>query len=267
MPFSSPTPPINRSRHFATPSRFFRNRHHQRRPRPATPPSGRAPATQNDALSSTELREAGEQLAQINQNLRNLLERPLDDRRRRFGDVDRSRAEVDLDQVARKRRRMDQETSAKMCPRITYGFHGQIAPGRLKMEVSDALHGIDAVDTVASNQNHDLLQPHPVQNVVKNDKTIYAAPGSQCNIVLQHPGLTGFTVKRIIIKTPRHPVAVPWVSCPTCPFLLSPFVFVVFKLTHPPVNKSLAWLLSQMSRTRALIARFITKCMTTRQAV
>lgn len=42
-----------------------------------------------------------------------------------------------------------------------------------------------------------------VQNIFKDDKSVYCTEGSHCNIIIQHEGGRPFTMKELIIKAPR----------------------------------------------------------------
>ena len=141
-----------------------------------------------------ELRAAGERLAQVNEDLRHLLERPISERSP--NPIPRDPPFEDQSENRRKRRRIEASSTEDDLPRIEYGFHGQVVPGRLNMEVLSADGGLQGFGT--PNYGASLL--HPVENVVKNDKTYYDAKSPRCNLVLRHPGEVNFTIDKLVIQ-------------------------------------------------------------------
>lgn len=55
---------------------------------------------------------------------------------------------------------------------------------------------------------------YAVENILKNDSSVYCTKGNRCNIVLRHQGDTPFTLKELLIKGPTsmnysHPYVFP----------------------------------------------------------
>ncbi|KAI9653358.1 MAG: hypothetical protein M1831_006063 [Alyxoria varia] len=141
-----------------------------------------------------ELRAAGERLAQVNEDLRHLLERPIGERS--SSDVPRDPSCEDQSENRRKRRRIEAPSKEDDFPRIEYGFHGQVVAGRLNMEVLSADGGLQGFGT----HSHGSSLLHPVENILKNDKTYYDSKSPRCNMVLRHPGDVNFTVDKLVIQ-------------------------------------------------------------------
>lgn len=150
--------------------------------------------------SFAELREAGARLAQVNEDLRTLLERPL------FEVVPEETAHQDAEdegQGRRKRRRLDRDKHEEEIPTINYGRLGQVSPGPLTMQI----HSCDG-GTLDSHMPQPFLgrQGHKYapENVLRDDDNlVYCTQKSRCNLVLQHRGETLFDLERLVIKAPE----------------------------------------------------------------
>ena len=88
---------------------------------------------------------------------------------------------------------------------ISYGHHGQVAPGRLKMSIvtCDGGHLKESEDVIIRN--------YAAENILQNDKSVYCTELNKCNIVLKHSGETLFTLSKIVIKTPDIGFTAPYV--------------------------------------------------------
>ena len=88
---------------------------------------------------------------------------------------------------------------------IKYGYHGQVAPGCLRMSIisCDGGHLKEPEDV--------LLRNYVPENVLHNDKSVYCTERSECNILLKHIGETPFTVTKVVIKTPDIGFTAPYV--------------------------------------------------------
>ena len=96
-----------------------------------------------------------------------------------------------------KRRKVDGELYDPM-PKISYGYRGQVVPGRLNMMISYLDAGI----------HHDEKQ-YSQDNILKNDKSVYCSRKNKVNIMLSHWGEVPFTCTKIIIKTPDSGFSAP----------------------------------------------------------
>lgn len=96
-----------------------------------------------------------------------------------------------------KRRKIDGSLPDAM-PKISYGYHGQVVPGRLNMMISYCDGGL----------HHDERQ-YSQNNVLQNDKSVYCSRKNKVNILLSHWGEVPFTCSKIVIKTPDSGFSAP----------------------------------------------------------
>ena len=96
-----------------------------------------------------------------------------------------------------KRRKVEGEVSDTM-PKISYGYRGQVVPGRLNMMISYFDGGI-----------HRDEKQYSQDNILKNDKSVYCSRKSRVNLMLSHWGEVPFTCTKIIIKTPDTGFSAP----------------------------------------------------------
>ena len=116
------------------------------------------------------------------------------------------RAEVmDTYQPRYKRRKLDGDPLDFRCP-VRYGFHGQVAPGRLKMQLvnCDGGHLSESEDLLA--QRH-----YSPENVLQNDKSVYCSKKDKCNYLIRHTGETCFSMTKLIIKAPDAGFTAPYI--------------------------------------------------------
>ena len=87
----------------------------------------------------------------------------------------------------------------------SYGYHGQVVPGRLKMQIvsCDGGHVIEPDEVLGQ-------RVYLAENVLRNDKSVYCTKKDKCNILLKHQGGTQFTVTKIVIKTPDSGFTAPY---------------------------------------------------------
>lgn len=90
-----------------------------------------------------------------------------------------------------KRRKLDSERSRPKGAPFRYGKYGQVEPGQLKMEMVSCDGGMFSNEFA-----------YAVENILKNDSSVYCTKGNRCNIVLRHQGETFFTLKELVIKGP-----------------------------------------------------------------
>ena len=96
-----------------------------------------------------------------------------------------------------KRRKIREDTCDPM-PKISYGYRGQVVPGRLNMMISFTDGGI----------HHDEKQ-YAHANILKNDKSVYCSRKNKANIMLSHWGEVPFVCTKIVIKTPDSGFSAP----------------------------------------------------------
>lgn len=85
-----------------------------------------------------------------------------------------------------------------------YGRRGQVVPGRLKMEVLSCDGG----------EYYDKDHPigiHKVENVLRNDHSVYCSERSRCNLLLKHRGSAPFALEKIVIRAPDRGFTAPYV--------------------------------------------------------
>jgi hypothetical protein len=89
----------------------------------------------------------------------------------------------ELEEVRRQTKRRKIEHDARQPPPydgFKYGYKGQVVQGRLKMEVVSCDGG--------EYEKHSSRGLYPIQNVLKNDKSVYCSERSRCNLLLKHIG-------------------------------------------------------------------------------
>ncbi|KAF9694866.1 hypothetical protein EKO04_007032 [Ascochyta lentis] len=75
-----------------------------------------------------------------------------------------------------------------------YGYKGQMVPGRLRMEVVSCDGG--------QIKRDNPMRIYDVENVLKNDKSVYCSESSKCNLLLKHIGNTPFALEKVVIRAP-----------------------------------------------------------------
>ncbi|KAI4678000.1 uncharacterized protein J4E88_006518 [Alternaria novae-zelandiae] len=101
-----------------------------------------------------------------------------------------------------KRRKLEHDSSAAteyMC--FKYGHRGQVVPGRLRMEIISCDGGEHRRDNPPGL--------YRVQNVLRNDKSVYCSESSQCNLLLKHIGEAPFALEKIVIRAPDRGFTAP----------------------------------------------------------
>jgi hypothetical protein len=104
-----------------------------------------------------------------------------------------------------KRRKLEHDTGAAneyMC--FKYGHKGQVVRGRLRMEIVSCDGGEHRRDSPPGL--------YRVQNVLRNDKSVYCSESSQCNLLLKHIGEAPFALEKIVIRAPDRGFTAPYVS-------------------------------------------------------
>ncbi|KAJ1335540.1 hypothetical protein MN608_02278 [Microdochium nivale] len=108
-------------------------------------------------------------------------------------------AELPDDNRRAKRRKLDSDRISSSFAGFRYGRYGQVEPGALTMEIVSCDGGVLPDDS----------RRYAVENILKNDPTVYCTEGSRCNIVLRHQGATVFTLQELVIKAPRSNYTAP----------------------------------------------------------
>ncbi|RYN24214.1 hypothetical protein AA0113_g7890 [Alternaria arborescens] len=101
-----------------------------------------------------------------------------------------------------KRRKLEHDASAAneyMC--FKYGHKGQVVPGRLRMEIVSCDGGEHRRDSPPGL--------YKVQNVLRNDKSVYCSESSQCNLLLKHIGEAPFALEKVVIRAPDRGFTAP----------------------------------------------------------
>jgi hypothetical protein len=82
-----------------------------------------------------------------------------------------------------------------------YGHKGQVVQGRLKMEIVSCDGG--------EYDKHSAYGLYPIQNVLKNDKSVYCSERSRCNLLLKHIAEMPFTLEKVVIRAPDRGFTAP----------------------------------------------------------
>jgi hypothetical protein len=99
-----------------------------------------------------------------------------------------------------KRRKLDSSTTDLGHSGFSYGYFGQVEPGKLKMEIDFCDGGIFSEERGAN---------FSAANILKNDDSVYCTKANRCNLVLKHQGATPFTLTELIIKAPPRGYTAP----------------------------------------------------------
>ncbi|RAR06668.1 hypothetical protein DDE82_003204 [Stemphylium lycopersici] len=101
-----------------------------------------------------------------------------------------------------KRRKLEHDARAPseyMC--FKYGHKGQVVQGRLRMEIVSCDGGEHRRDNPPGL--------YRVQNVLRNDKSVYCSETSQCNLLLKHIGEAPFALDKVVIRAPDRGFTAP----------------------------------------------------------
>ncbi|KAF2181675.1 hypothetical protein K469DRAFT_713279 [Zopfia rhizophila CBS 207.26] len=111
-------------------------------------------------------------------------------------------SELDGPRRQTKRRKLDHHTNpAPAYDGFKYGYKGQVVPGRLKMEIVSCDGG--------EYKEYNSQGLYKIQNVLKNDKSVYCTQSSRCNLLLKHIGDTTFSLEKVVIKAPDRGFTAP----------------------------------------------------------
>lgn len=81
----------------------------------------------------------------------------------------------------------------------SYGYRGQVVPGRLRMEIVFCDGG----------QHQSGEEKYSPENVLRNDLSVYCTRTSQCDLVLRHQGGAPFCLQKLVIKAPENGFTAP----------------------------------------------------------
>ncbi|PCG93431.1 Hypothetical protein PENO1_083610 [Penicillium occitanis (nom. inval.)] len=94
-----------------------------------------------------------------------------------------------------KRRKLDSDDNREGLGGFSYGHYGQVVPGLLKMEINSCDGG-----NYYDEDNGESSWPG---NVLLDDTSVYCTKKSRCNMILNHRGETPFSLKKIVIRSPK----------------------------------------------------------------
>ena len=167
------------------------------------------PQLEGDAISRgiSSVQDAVEQLTEASSNLSSLLDEPIPHITSQNINSEDYLVEADVHRRRTKRRKLDSDSLGGSSPGLSYGYHGQVVPGPLKMEIAscDGGHYNDS----AGNGRFSYWP----ENVLRNDKSVYCTESNKCNIILRHRGETPFCLKKLVIKAPATGFTAPYVPC------------------------------------------------------
>ena len=109
-----------------------------------------------------------------------------------------------------KRRRLDSEPSLPPKQPIKYGYHGQVEPGKLQMEIISCDGG----------EHRDPRHPQTYlgsDNLLRHDKSVYCSDRPSSSIVLRHADDSPFCLEKLYVCGPEHGFTAPSAS-PVCLF-------------------------------------------------
>ncbi|KAL8958731.1 MAG: hypothetical protein Q9193_004269, partial [Seirophora villosa] len=81
----------------------------------------------------------------------------------------------------------------------SYGYRGQVVPGPLRMEIVFCDGGLHEYGK----------EKHCLENVLRNDLSVYCTRASKCDLVLRHEGGAPFCLGKLVIKAPETGFTAP----------------------------------------------------------
>ena len=149
------------------------------------------------------VQQAVERLNEASSNLSSLLNQPIPT----IGSPDSSAreysGEADVNRRGAKRRKLDADPlSTGHLRGFSYGYRGQVVSGPLKMEIVYCDGGLH---TEAARHGREYW----LENVLRNDKSVYCTDNNKCNLLLRHLGETAFCLKKLVIKAPETGFTAP----------------------------------------------------------
>jgi hypothetical protein len=112
-------------------------------------------------------------------------------------------ADLDGQRRQTKRRKLEHDTSsAPAYDGFKYGYRGQVVTGRLKMDILSC-------DGGEYDNHHSSSGLYKIQNVLKNDKSVYCTERSRCDLLLKHIGGAPFALEKVVIRAPDRGFTAP----------------------------------------------------------
>ena len=153
--------------------------------------------------SGRTVQQAVERLNEASSNLSSLLDQPIT----RIGSLDTSAreysGETEVNGRGAKRRKLDADPlSIGHLKGFSYGYRGQVVSGPLKLEIFFCDGGLH---TEAARHGREYW----LENVLRNDKSVYCTDNNNCNLILRHMGETTFCLKKLVIKAPETGFTAP----------------------------------------------------------
>lgn len=105
--------------------------------------------------------------------------------------------EAEVNRRRAKRRKLDGDPLSSSFKGFSYGYFGQVVPGKLKMEIFSCDGGLH---TEAARHGTEYCS----ENVLRNDKSVYCTDSNNCNIIMCHQGKTPFCLDKLVIKAPER---------------------------------------------------------------
>ncbi|KAA8577002.1 hypothetical protein EYC84_007021 [Monilinia fructicola] len=99
-----------------------------------------------------------------------------------------------------KRRKLDQDNKKDSWEGFKYGRYGQVEPGTLQMEIVSCDGGLF---------QNGVEGEYGLENVLKDDNTVYCTKSNRCNMILKHQGETTFSLTEIVIRAPHKGYTAP----------------------------------------------------------
>ena len=96
--------------------------------------------------------------------------------------------------------------SQKQTKGIRYGHYGSVVPGQLKLEI---------VSCDGGEYANDCSPSYGVENVLKNDPSVYCTKSSRCNLMLRHQGEVPLCLEKLVIEAPKRGFTAPYVFITT----------------------------------------------------
>lgn len=159
----------------------------------------------NSPTRGGSLQQAMDQLSESTSNLHSLLRNHTprlsspEINTREYSD------EAEVNRRRAKRRKLDGDPLSSGFKGFNYGYYGQVAPGKLKMEIFSCDGGLH---TDAARHGTEFCS----ENVLRNDKSVYCTDSNNCNIIMCHQGKTPFCLEKLVIKAPERGFTSPYVS-------------------------------------------------------
>ncbi|PVI07582.1 hypothetical protein DM02DRAFT_608673 [Periconia macrospinosa] len=107
----------------------------------------------------------------------------------------------DLLRQPKRRKLVHDNSSVPEYDGFKYGYKGQVVPGRLNMSIVTCDGG--------EFEKHNPERLYKVQNVLRNDKSVYCSEDSRCNLLLKHQGDTPFCLEKVVIRAPDRGFTAP----------------------------------------------------------